>query len=105
MSGPALLLDPEVRRSERMRQLFVEYAPKDFAALERTLSEGNPAEIAKAAHRLKGGSYTFGAVRMGDAAAEVERVARSGQVPGAAAVGELAEALKATLEKLAALPP
>ena len=105
MSQPAVLLEAGTRRSERMRQLFAEYAPKDLAALELVLREGNPAEIVKSAHRLKGGAYTFGAVRLGDAAAELERIARSGEVPGAEALAKLRETLTATLEKLASLPP
>lgn len=88
-----------------MRQLFAEYAPKDLAALERVLSEGNPSEIVKSAHRLKGGSYTFGAVRLGDVAAEIERIARAGGVPGAEVVARLGETLAATLAELASLPP
>jgi HPt (histidine-containing phosphotransfer) domain-containing protein len=80
-----VLLDPRTRRSVRMRELFAEYAPKDL-------------------DRLKGGAYTFGAVRLGDAAAEIERIARSGDVPGAEPVAKLRETLEATLEKLASLP-
>ena len=105
MTGAAVLLDRGTRRSERMRQLFVEYAPKDLAALEATLSSGNQNEIEKAAHRLKGGCYTFGAVRLGDAAAELERVARAGELPGPAYMAVLRETLKATLDELALLPP
>lgn len=105
MKAPSVLLDPATRRSERMRQLFAEYAPKDLAALESTLSSGSPDEIAKAAHRLKGGSYTFGAVRLGDAAAEIERSARNGTLPSAEAIAALSQALKETLAALAALPP
>ncbi len=105
MKAPSVLLDPATRRSERMRQLFAEYAPKDLAALESTLSSGERDEIAKAAHRLKGGSYTFGAVRLGDAAAEIERCARGGALPSAEAIAALSQALKETLAALSALPP
>jgi HPt (histidine-containing phosphotransfer) domain-containing protein len=105
MTERAPLLCAETRRSERMRQLFAEYAPQDLAALERTFLAGDPAEIVKSAHRLKGGAYTFGAMRMGDAAGEIERIARSGSVPPQAALQELEEALKTTLELLRLLPP
>jgi len=105
MIAAAVLLDPVTRRSERMRQLFAEYAPRDFAGLRATWSAGDAAELAKAAHRLKGGAYTFGAVRLGDAAAAIELAARAGRVPPEQAIEDLGGIVTATLEELAALPP
>jgi HPt (histidine-containing phosphotransfer) domain-containing protein len=65
-----------------MAELFVEHSGEDLDFIQEAAAVGDLAALGSRAHRLKGGSYAFGAQRLGDKAAELERQAKAG-VPDA----------------------
>jgi HPt (histidine-containing phosphotransfer) domain-containing protein len=52
------------------------------------MAERDGADIARAAHGLKGSASTLGAVRVSDLATQIERAGRDGRVDDAAALLE-----------------
>jgi len=59
-----------------MLQIFNEQNRLDIAILQTTLKEGDPAEVAQAAHRIKGASRMVGAVELEGICARIEKAAR-----------------------------
>lgn len=79
-----------------MQELFAVHAQEDLDAIEEAAAVGDGDVLAKRAHRLKGGSYSFGAERLGDTAAEVERMAKAGNLDVGPQVAELVVLFRAT---------
>jgi HPt (histidine-containing phosphotransfer) domain-containing protein len=64
---------------------FLDRTPATLAELRAAASRNDVEAIRRAAHAVKGTSATLGAKRLADECAELERMARSGDVPDATA--------------------
>ncbi len=69
----------------RLLTSFVERAPEAVARVERALDAGDAAALEAVAHQLTGAAATLGAGSLARFCADLEDVARAGQVPPAAA--------------------
>jgi two-component system, sensor histidine kinase and response regulator len=78
--------------------MFFEQAKTHLAELGKAIGSGAADVLAKAAHKLKGSSLTLGAARVASVAAEIEAVAKAGELGGA---GALLEQLRAVLDETA----
>ena len=74
-------------------------APNRIDALNKALIDGDPQRVADAAHAIKGIAGHFHAVSTAGAAAELEKAARSGELPEQ--VDKMVDTVRASLEKLA----
>jgi len=81
-----------------MLEEFLGYAPSQLEALAAAVQEGNPEELDKQAHSLKGGSANFAAERMVSIAARLEEMGKQGQALSEAS--ELVEQLKGEMSRL-----
>lgn len=63
--------------------LFLDDAPQLIAALVRAEAENSAPGLAEASHTLKTTSAYFGAMRLGSASAELNRLSRNGSTEGA----------------------
>ncbi|MFZ5891034.1 MAG: response regulator [Myxococcota bacterium] len=66
-------LDPSVHRSQTVVRIFLRTVPGDIDAVEKAIQANDPAELKKAAHRLKGGCLAAGVPRMASVAAQLEQ--------------------------------
>ncbi len=98
--GQRVLLDKGTPRSPRMCELFVEHAHDDLEFIQEAAAIDDAQSLGVRAHRLKGSSYTFGAERLGDKAAELERLAKAGQVDVKEQISELLQIFKHTKGEL-----
>jgi HPt (histidine-containing phosphotransfer) domain-containing protein len=100
-------LADDVELYREMVRFYVDDSPLLVAELQTGLQEQDAAQIERAAHTLKGMSSTFDGKRVMAVAAEVEQLARSGQLAGIepqlAALGTEARRLREAL--LAFEPP
>ena len=69
-----------------LAELLLEQGPKDFAATQAALASGDPAAVARAAHRLKGAIMQFSAPAVYEALKELETLGKAGTLETAAAV-------------------
>jgi len=53
--------------------LFLRTVPSDIEAVEKAILADDPAELKKAAHRLKGGCLAVGVPRMASVSAQLEQ--------------------------------
>jgi len=83
-----LELDPTVRRSPRLIELFLEQSPPLIEAIRAAATAGKTEEVRKLAHKLKGNCLSLGVVWMAKASGEIEQAASQSKVD-AAAVGRL----------------
>ncbi|MBN2194026.1 MAG: response regulator [Polyangiaceae bacterium] len=97
------ILDPNARRTPRMRQLFIEQSQEDVDAVQEAAVAGDADVLGRKAHRLKGAAYMFGAERLGDAAATIEREAKAGRTAMDPAIQELVNLREEALQELARL--
>lgn len=90
-----------------MIDLLSQDGPRRLSELRRALAAGDLSQVRHAAHSLKGLAANFNASRTVQAAAEVEKIAKSGalveQLPDA--VAELSAALHELLTELAKHAP
>jgi HPt (histidine-containing phosphotransfer) domain-containing protein len=81
---------------------FLDRTPAALAELRAAASREDGEAIRRAAHAIKGTSATLGATRLAEECGEIERLARSGDVKGAAVRVRTAEeryrAVERTLE-------
>lgn len=75
-------------------KLYVEGLPQQSAQLADLLAAGDLTTLRRSAHSLKGSSSSLGAARMGARAAEIEKLAATGQT---------SEALRLAVEAMPAL--
>jgi CheY-like chemotaxis protein/HPt (histidine-containing phosphotransfer) domain-containing protein len=94
------LLDTTTFRSQRMRELFLENTRDDLEFIQEATAIADAESLRQRAHRLKGSSYTFGAQLLGDKAAELEKLAKAGNVDVDARVAELLVLFRQTLAEL-----
>ena len=94
------LLKPGILRTPRMIELFTEQTREDLDFIEEATAIGDLEVLTKRAHRLKGASYAFGAERLGDAAAALEKRGRQGDVADDGFLNPLEELFAATLDEL-----
>jgi PAS domain S-box-containing protein len=84
-------------------QVFLENTPNVLAEAQAALRAGQPAEVARHAHTLKGSCANFGAARLREACQRLETLASGGSLVGAeemfAAVEQEFAAVRAALEK------
>jgi signal transduction histidine kinase/CheY-like chemotaxis protein/HPt (histidine-containing phosphotransfer) domain-containing protein len=71
-----------------LARLFARESRAALAGLRAAMAERDGADIARAAHGLKGSASTLGAVRVSDLATQIERAGRDGRVDDAAALLE-----------------
>ena len=71
--------------------IFLEDTPQRLAELEQSLTEGDAARFARAAHSIKGSSANLGAMALRNAAENLEQHART---TGLAGVGPLIAAAR-----------
>jgi signal transduction histidine kinase/DNA-binding response OmpR family regulator/HPt (histidine-containing phosphotransfer) domain-containing protein len=74
------LLDRDTPRSPRMCELFAEQSREDLEFIQEAAAVDDAESLRLRSHRLKGGAYAFGAQRLGDQAATIERRARAGDL-------------------------
>ena len=67
--------------AERILAKFQRAFEHDLAELEEAFRAGDEAEMTRVAHRMKGASANASAGRLEQAAAEIERLGRSGRCP------------------------
>ena len=72
-----------------MLQAFNLHNRGDIANLHAALKDGDPAAVARVAHRIKGACRMVGAVELASICADIEAAARQGDMPGADAAGRL----------------
>jgi HPt (histidine-containing phosphotransfer) domain-containing protein len=85
-------------------ELFLDDSPRQMVAVQAAVAASNAQALRRAAHALKGAASNFGAAAVVAAALELETMARTGNVAGAAAVADrLAVALLALEGALARL--
>jgi HPt (histidine-containing phosphotransfer) domain-containing protein len=80
----------------RLIALFLRETPARLADIRAALESGDPPALERAAHALKGSAGTLGAYALRDLCAQLEDLADSGTVEGAAGV---ADALAAAFER------
>lgn len=81
---------------------FLDETPRQLSALEAALAGGDPTEIAKCAHALKGSGRGIGATRLMELTFALEQKGRAGRVSGGklllaqikAALGAVSETVK-----------
>ena len=73
-------------------ETFLEDAPVQLAALRSAVQQGNAEEARRAAHTLKSNGATFGAGALAEVSGELEAVAARGELEGATALVDRAEA-------------
>jgi HPt (histidine-containing phosphotransfer) domain-containing protein len=74
-----------------------------IAAMHAALAAGDPSGLERAAHSLKSGSATVGAIALGERCRSLEEAARTGDVPdGAERVAAIAKAFDAAASGLRA---
>lgn len=66
-------------------EVYLRHTPSHIAALRRAVASGDNGGVRAAAHSLKSGSLSIGAVAMARIAADMEQQARAGVVAGQAA--------------------
>ena len=91
------LLNPAMRRTPRMRELFVTESQDDIDFIAEAEAAGEAELLRVRAHRLKGAAYAFGAELLGDLAAEIERQLKAGQTDVSAQVSRLGELYEKTV--------
>ncbi|MFC3285714.1 response regulator [Litchfieldella rifensis] len=69
---------------DEMAELFCQESPGLMVEIETAITERDAVALRRAAHTLKGAALVVGARSVGDAAAELETMARSGELGGAA---------------------
>ncbi|WP_296819195.1 ATP-binding protein [Brevundimonas sp.] len=84
---------------ERLEALYFTRAPTTLNSLTQALAGDRSAEAAREAHALKSMSLSLGAARVAQMAAAIENAALTGE-PALWRLGELGEALQATLSAL-----
>jgi signal transduction histidine kinase/CheY-like chemotaxis protein len=92
----------------RVFDLYQEHAPRAVDEIVRTAQAKDSAVCGQAAHSLKSMSYNVGAAQVAARAEAIEHCAREkAEVPDSAQLQQLANALEATLAKIATLevPP
>lgn len=102
-SAPAddrALLKPGMRRTPRMRELFVAESQDDIDFIVEAEVAGETELLRQRAHRLKGASYAFGAEQLGDLAAEIDSQIKSGQTDVSAQVQKLGSLYEKTVLEL-----
>ncbi|HEY3498594.1 MAG TPA: response regulator [Polyangiaceae bacterium] len=90
------LLDPSTPRSDRMWELFVQHSRDDIEFIEEAAAVGDAESLRLRAHRLKGSAYAFGARRLGDKSAEIEKLAIAGNLQVDAQVEALKDLFRQT---------
>jgi PAS domain S-box-containing protein len=86
-----------------LARLFAREARGALAGLRAAMAERDGADVARAAHGLKGSASTLGAMEVSDLAARLERAGREGRLDDAAELlGRLAPAVEAASEALSA---
>ena len=91
VGGPALVA--------RLVSMFLDDAPDRLAQIDRGITAGDAVMVARAAHRIKGGAATVGALRVSTVARFVEHTAQAGEL---APVPELRDLLASELDALRA---
>ncbi len=92
--------DPELLKE--LLDFFMELAPGQLDDLQAVVEAGDVAAVDLQAHSMKGGAANVGAVRVREVARELEMLAKSGSLEGAA---ELYRRMRAEFEDLQAVMP
>lgn len=67
----------KIELAERLVKILADGLPNDLLALQNAIDNGDIAKVASLAHRLKGSTSNMCAERLSNAAANLERAARS----------------------------
>lgn len=73
-------LDPEVPRSQKLIGLFLDRMPVQLDSLDAALDAADLEALKRAAHKMKGGCLSLGALRMARVAASIEDQALAGDL-------------------------
>ena len=92
--------DPELL--QELLEFFMELGPGQLDDLQSVVEAGDIAAVDLQAHSMKGGAANVGAVRVRDVAKELEMLAKSGSLDGAA---ELFAQLRSEFEDLQTVMP
>jgi HPt (histidine-containing phosphotransfer) domain-containing protein len=95
----ALELDPTVRRSPRLIELFIEQSPPLIEAIRAAADAGKHEDVRKLAHKLKGNCLSLGVVWMAHASSAIEQAASQGQID-VVTVGRLPAMMVAARDRL-----
>ena len=55
--------------------------PERLAGISEAVAQGDADRVSKAAHKLKGGASTFGALRLAELCRQMEMIGKSGKLP------------------------
>lgn len=69
-------LDPDIRRSAKLSQLFIDQVPQTLNELDHAIAR-DPEQIRSRSHKLKGSCLAVGAHRMADVAESIQRDAEA----------------------------
>jgi HPt (histidine-containing phosphotransfer) domain-containing protein len=76
----SVYLSPELPRSARIIELFLKHVPGQLSTLLRVSAEEHEEPVRAAAHKLKGGCASIGAVAMATVCARIQHDAESGDL-------------------------
>jgi PAS domain S-box-containing protein len=82
------LASTDASLATELARLFARESQAALAGLRAAMAERDGADVARAAHGLKGSASTLGAGRVSDLAAQIERAGREGRVDDASALLE-----------------
>jgi len=96
-------LGGDKRELQKLAHMFLEESPRLLAAMREAMSRSDPGALEFVAHRLKGSAAYFAADRTFAVAAQLEAVARAGDLRGApAACADLEEEVRHLIRALTA---
>jgi signal transduction histidine kinase/DNA-binding response OmpR family regulator len=98
----ALELDPSVRRSPRLIELFIAQSPPLIEAICAAAEAGKLEDVRTLAHKLKGSCLSLGVMWMAHASSEIEQAASQGRID-VATVGRLPAMMVAARDRLGTL--
>ena len=93
--------DEEQSMTREVVGLFLADAPRRLDAIAQAIASGDPDELSRAAHALKGAAGNIGAIAIQAVCAELESDAKAGQPGPSSQVAQLRDLLAATREALA----
>jgi HPt (histidine-containing phosphotransfer) domain-containing protein len=100
----AELLDPSTTRTDRMWELFIQHSRDDIDFIQEAAAVEDTESLRLRSHRIKGSAYAFGARALGKQAAELERLAMTGNQNLEAEIDELVRVLNRTCKLMRTVP-
>jgi HPt (histidine-containing phosphotransfer) domain-containing protein len=103
LAGAMQQLDGDAELLQEIVEIFVETGPDQLTALAAAIKVGDADQTALVSHGMKGGASNFCADRLVETARELEALAKTGRLEGAASVLGRLEADFAELAEVASV--